>query len=418
MEARKLSAQDPYPPVHEKTEYALSFDRLLMLWERCPQYHERTLSFTLEELLSEHESYAEDFDEALREEYRRENYEAFLVQLSWSDLPYRYAAKELIEKSPALGPNPYVTAFLSQFSDIDTDKKACFLFPESFVSQFFVVMEVCRRAELLRTVRPLFPDEEQVHYLAVFDKSDMEDVLLMYHLLYTNASQEVFGGYSLYEYPFPWYQSHLREDGIVLRSPYLPDRLAKYQGNLPFHHNPVKTVYVRRNIGHILDCGYFRSELEFFRNLTEIIMPYFQWWYTDVSLYEERDGFKTDWRLERTRIRTKLTADGTIRPKWKHELSLFREVRKCYPETLYQYRPEWLGRQSLDIYIPSIRTAVEYQGIQHYLPVDFFGGEEALIGRQELDETKRKRCAENEVRLIEWPYSLDPTEENVERMLG
>jgi hypothetical protein len=34
-----------------------------------------------------------------------------------------------------------------------------------------------------------------------------------------------------------------------------------------------------------------------------------------------------------------------------NELSLFRIVREQYPDVLYQYRPEWLGRQSLDLYI-------------------------------------------------------------------
>lgn len=80
-------------------------------------------------------------------------------------------------------------------------------------------------------------------------------------------------------------------------------------------------------------------------------MPHFEWWYRDLVLYEEKDGYRCNWRLERTRIRTKLTAEGIINPKWKHELSLFHAIRKKYPDTLYQYRPDWLGRQSLDLYI-------------------------------------------------------------------
>lgn len=398
--------------IHEKPQEVRSFDRLERLWERYPQYHARVTFSTMEELLPEHESWQEDFEE-LREEYMEGQLDRFLVQLSWSDLAYRYATKELIERAGELAANPYVTAFLEQFEGLDTGRKACFLFPESFVTQFFVIAEVCKRAERFRPIRNLFPDEEKVHYLAVFDKADLDTVLLMYHLLYTNASEEVFGGYSLYDYSLPWYQTHLMEDGIVLRSPYLPDRIAKYQGNLPWHYNPMKTVYVRRNIGHILECGYFSSELEFFRNLTEIVMPFFQWWYTDLTLYEEKDGLRTNWRLERTKIRTKLTAEGVIKPKWKHELSLFHAVRAEYPDTLYQYRPEWLGRQSLDLYIPSIRTAIEYQGVQHYLPVEFFGGEEALSQRRELDLLKRKLCEENNVRLIEWPYDLEPTTDNI-----
>lgn len=399
-----------YPPVHEKPEERFSFDRLNMLWERYPAYHERTTFGAMNELTREHESWKKGFLE-VREEYFERDCDPFLVQLSWADLPYRYGTKEILENAGPFPENAYVTAFMDQFRELDTDREAFFLIPESFLSQFFVAMEVCRRAREVRPVRNLFPDEETVHYLAVFDKQNMDDVLLMHHL-------DMFGGYSLYEYPLIWYQTHLREEGVVLRSPYLPDRLARYQGGIPFCHDPVKTVYVRRNIEHILACGYFGSELEFFENLTRTIMPLFQWWYRDRELYEEKDGFRTDWRLERTRIRTRLTAEGIIKPKWKHELSLFAAVRDKYPDTLYQYRPEWLGRQSLDLYIPSIRTGIEYQGVQHYLPVEFFGGEEALKERQELDIQKRRLCEENEVRLIEWPYSLEPTEENVREVLG
>ena len=308
-----------------------------MLWDRYPQYHRMSVFATLDALLEEHESYQKDFDE-LREEYESKQYDRFLVQLSWSDLPYRHATRELIESREPFVVNDYVREFMAQFADIDTDHKACFLFPESFVSQFFVIAEVCKRAEAFHPVRSLFPDEEKVHYLAVFDKENMDDVLLMFHLLYTNASQEVFGGYSLYDYSLPWYQNHLWENGVVLRSPYLPDRIAKYQGNLPYYHNPSKTVYVRRNIAHILESGYFSSELDFFLNLTRVIMPFFQWWYTDLALYEEKDGYRTNWRLARTKIRTDLTAEGIIKPKWKHELSLFQSMRKMHPETLYLYR--------------------------------------------------------------------------------
>lgn len=412
--------QSLYPPIHEKTPYTFSFERLDRLWNRYPQYHEMTTFSTMEQLLEEHPSWGEDFED-LREEYEAGQYDRFLIQLSWADLPYRYATRKLIEAAGAdnsTSANPYVAAFLEQFAGLDTDRKACFLFPESFVSQFFVVTEVCKRAEIFRPVRSLFPDEEKVHYLAVFDKKNMDDVLLMYHLLYTNTSRELFGGYSLYDYPLVWYQTHLQEDGTVLRSPFLPDRLARFQGNLPFCFNPVKTVYVRRNIAHMLECGYFSSELEFFLCLTKEIMPLFQWWYTDLALYEEKDGYRTNWRLARTRIRTDLTADGVIRPKWKHELSLFHAVRKRHPDTLYQYRPDWLGRQSLDLYVPSLRTAIEYQGVQHYIPVEFFGGKEALAQRQELDQTKRQLCEENRVRLVEWPYSLEPTDRNVRELIG
>ena len=405
-----------YPPVHKKAPDPCSFDRLTMLWERYPQYHEKKTFADLDALLEEHPSWQEDFD-GLRTEYEDGRYEEFLIQLSWADLPYRMATGKLLASRGPFAENPYVRSFMDQFRDLDTDHKACFLFPESYTSRFFVITEICRKAERFYPVRSLFPDEEKIHYLVVFDKQDMDTVLLMFHLLYTNPSRDLFGGYSLYEYPFSWYQSHLREDDTVLRSPYLPDRIARYQGVLPFHHNPAKTVYVRRNISHILECGYFSCELEFFLALTKVIMPHFQWWYDDLAAYEDKDGYRTDWRLERTRIRTQLTAEGIIKPKWKQELSLFHIVREQYPDTLYQYRPAWLGRQSLDLFIPSLQTAIEYQGIQHYQPVGFFGGEEALLQRRGLDEQKKALCDKNGVRLIEWPYSTDPTADNLEILI-
>ena len=173
-----------YPPIHEKPAQITSFDRLDLLWDRYPRYHEKTTFATLDDLLEEHASYQKDFED-LREEYVENGYDRFLVQLSWSDLAYRQAAREMIEAAGPFPPNPFVEAFMAQFRDLDTDHKACFLFPESFVSQFFVIMEVCKKAEVLQPVKSLFPDEEKVHYLAVFDKQDMDTVLLMFHLLYS-----------------------------------------------------------------------------------------------------------------------------------------------------------------------------------------------------------------------------------------
>ncbi len=99
-----------YPVVHKRPGVIRSFDRLDNLWERYPQYHEKKIFSTMEELLPEHESWKEGFEE-VREEYDAGNYDRFLVQLSWSDLPYRYETKELIRKAGPLAANPYAAAF-------------------------------------------------------------------------------------------------------------------------------------------------------------------------------------------------------------------------------------------------------------------------------------------------------------------
>ena len=63
-----------------------------------------------------------------------------------------------------------------------------------------------------------------------------------------------------------------------------------------------------------------------------------------------------------------------------------------------------------DFYIPSIRTAIEYQGKQHYEPVCFGGcSVESSLKVFEMnkshDAIKRKYCQENNINLIKIPYT-------------
>lgn len=48
---------------------------------------------------------------------------------------------------------------------------------------------------------------------------------------------------------------------------------------------------------------------------------------------------------------------------------------------------------------------IEYQGSQHYQPVEHFGGLEGFKVRQQNDNIKRKYCHNNNIKLIEIPYT-------------
>lgn len=90
--------------------------------------------------------------------------------------------------------------------------------------------------------------------------------------------------------------------------------------------------------------------------------------------------------------------------KWRNESSLFILVSKEYPDAIYQYHCDWLARQSLDIYIPSLRIGIEYQGEQHYHAVEFFGGEDSYKATVKRDLYKAKLCVEHNIHLIYWKY--------------
>lgn len=87
---------------------------------------------------------------------------------------------------------------------------------------------------------------------------------------------------------------------------------------------------------------------------------------------------------------------------WISETDLYYTIKENFSDNkvLFHASPNWLGRQHLDVYIPELRIALEYQGEQHDRPVEFFGGEKAFIKAQERDARKLDLCNLNGVKLI------------------
>lgn len=67
--------------------------------------------------------------------------------------------------------------------------------------------------------------------------------------------------------------------------------------------------------------------------------------------------------------------------------------------------PKLPHRMSYDFLLHENRVLIEYQGIQHYKPVDVFGGQESYERQQENDAVKRKFAKDNGYHLIEVPYT-------------
>ena len=100
--------------------------------------------------------------------------------------------------------------------------------------------------------------------------------------------------------------------------------------------------------------------------------------------------------------------------KLEDELYHYFRENKIY--FLTQKNFEWLyysHRLRLDFYLPQYNIAIECQGIQHFKPIDFFGGQDGYDYIIERDNIKRKLCEENGVKLlyfsnlgIEYPYHV------------
>lgn len=138
-------------------------------------------------------------------------------------------------------------------------------------------------------------------------------------------------------------------------------------------------------------------------------------------LRQETMAVLNDHKLEQKRNREQLYAKVVLTekatPKWQSEFLLYSIVHESFPDAEYQYYAKWLGTQSLDIFIPTLNVGIEYQGMQHYEPIEFFGGERAFKRNQERDARKRKLCEENGIKLIEWPCKEAITKTNLEHHL-
>lgn len=101
--------------------------------------------------------------------------------------------------------------------------------------------------------------------------------------------------------------------------------------------------------------------------------------------------------------------------RWTSETLLFQIVCKLFPNhrVLRHHRPDWLQGLELDIFLPDLQLAIEYQGQQHYHPIDAWGGEQALLGLQRRDVRKARICERRGITLISVKYTEPLTQEHI-----
>lgn len=95
------------------------------------------------------------------------------------------------------------------------------------------------------------------------------------------------------------------------------------------------------------------------------------------------------------------------------EIIYLKKFQDIFSDIVYQYRPNWLEKQSIDIYIPSKKIGIEIQGIQHYESVEFFGGKEQLLRQKELDKKKSILCKKNGIKL----FYINSRDDNFDKII-
>lgn len=106
-----------------------------------------------------------------------------------------------------------------------------------------------------------------------------------------------------------------------------------------------------------------------------------------------------------------------FKPKLKNQKILYDKLTSDFPneDIIYEASGKdvpWLGRQRLDMYFPKYNIAIEYDGKQHYIPVEYFGGELSFSKRKELDSKKNDKCIMNGCVLYRIKYNYSSEDYN------
>lgn len=107
-----------------------------------------------------------------------------------------------------------------------------------------------------------------------------------------------------------------------------------------------------------------------------------------------------------------------------------RGCPKCVASNGEKYIANWLNKHKIDyieqksfrdcldkkslpfdFYLPEYNVCIEYQGRQHYEPIDYFGGQKSFEIQQRHDKIKADYCNKNNIRLLCIPYDRDIEEE-------
>jgi very-short-patch-repair endonuclease len=63
------------------------------------------------------------------------------------------------------------------------------------------------------------------------------------------------------------------------------------------------------------------------------------------------------------------------------------------------------GNLRFDFYLPDLNIVIEFDGIQHYKPIDAFGGKSEFLNIKRRDLIKNNYCFENKIRMIRIKYN-------------
>lgn len=113
------------------------------------------------------------------------------------------------------------------------------------------------------------------------------------------------------------------------------------------------------------------------------------------------------WKAKPGNIKTGTRCPKCMRKESHGERAIKEWLIKHNIDFIQEYSIDCDGyrEQRINFYIPKKNLAIEYNGIQHYEPIEHFGGEKEFLKTQERDERKKRFCSQNNIDLLIIKYT-------------
>lgn len=291
------------------------------------------------------------------------------------------------EKAPVTSFDVLINNFLEQFQ-FDPITECPFIYHEGNLETFQCVLLVSKLALQHQQITNLFPDDNTTVYFTTLPK---DNPALLSFMEFSLKKAMCIKSFSIYG----------SDGNAILNELYLHTARAYQRTPL----SKEASLFEEKALQYISESQLKKYINQLYDFFCSTLYDTTRFQYTTMN-----EEFNFDIYRKVCEI---MNLDSGTSMRWKKEFNLYSLVKKHYNDTIYQFRAPWLGAQSLDIFIPSLNLGIEYQGVQHYKQVDLFGGEDEFQNRKANDEKKRRKCKENNVRLIEWPYTDKISEGNL-----
>lgn len=285
-------------------------------------------------------------------------------------------------------------------------------FSQSSAIDFDVMFSYISKIGKCKIIPNICSDDPNVNYMIEFDSVDVDSFAFILYMMTRRSVEEI----KIFDMPLSRFYQYLTKEYD------LEQRLVEFGEEPGYAFQVVKKLEKKLNSNSVSElANYLNLKYEaksIFPDLkTHLKIIPKKLFKHDGSQINRKSPFEVNAEQKYREVLRDLQKSGQFIAKWKSEYTLYILVSAYFNNAVFQYYDDWLGHQSLDIFIPEINVGIEYQGIQHFFPVDYFGGEEKFQNQRERDERKQVLCKKNKVKLLFWPYSKSISIENLEQML-